>query len=369
MGNSTYREPGDDSWDYMRPYAPLRAHLMFKEIQDGVYECVILKSHPALMTTNSDDPPGSFHTRDLFSPHPVIENAWKYISRGDDRITLISGEKITPVGIEGAIHENPLVRDALMVGNDRLAPGVLVFRSPEAAALSDEEFIAAIWPSVQAGNQLADEFARITRDMIKPMGADVEYPVTDKNNIIRNAAYKLFQDVIEAMYQETVRTNGSRTNGDRTNGGQPQMAVTLSISEMEQSISDLIQEQAGIEIPDVQADFFATGVDSLRAAQIRRLLEQNFDLGGHSLATNIVYDAGNVASLARVLFKLHTGEKLQSDPTDGEREVTLMKRLIGEYGIFESRIPQASPNPEREVVVSDVPAVAGWADELTQHRS
>lgn len=337
MGDSIYREAGDDSWVYIRPYASLRPHMQFKKVGEGVYEAVYLKSHPALMSSssNSDDPPGSFHSRDLFVPHPTIENAWKYIARDDDRITLLNGEKILPLGMEGAVRESPLVRDGLMVGNDRLVPGLLLFRSAAAAALSDDEVIDAVWPMIEAANEVMDEHARITRDMIVPFAADVEYPATDKNNIIRAASYRKFEDEIEKLYNNDSQTNGVAKK-------------QLSLEDLKAYIFRVVREHAGIEVPDYESDFFAAGVDSLRAAQLRRLLQHELDLGGHSLPTNAVYDAGNVIKLAEVLYSMRMGEKLQNGHSVEKSEIAKMEELITEYSTF----PAQKSKPKGDVVVS-----------------
>ncbi|KAI0911563.1 putative NRPS-like enzyme [Ustulina deusta] len=328
MGDSIYRAPGDDSWVYIRPYANLRPHMFFKKVGEAVYEAIYLKSHPALMssTSNSNDPPGSFHSKDLYTPHPTIENAWKYIARDDDRITLLSGEKIMPVGMEGAVRESPLVRDGLMVGNDRLMPGLLLFRSTAATGLSDDEVIDEIWPIIESANEVMDEYARITRDMIAVLAADIEYPATDKNNIIRAASYREFEDVVEKLYNKDTQTNGA--------------AKQLGLEELEEYIFQVVREHAGIEVTDYETDFFAAGIDSLRAAQLRRLLQQELDLGGHSLPTNAVYDAGNVAKLAGVLHAMRTGEQLQNGHSSEKREIAKMEELISEYGSFTTRKPK-----------------------------
>ncbi|KAI0476704.1 putative NRPS-like enzyme [Xylaria cf. heliscus] len=333
MGDSIYREPGDDSWVYIRPYASLHSHMFFKKVGEGVYEAVYLKSHPALMSSssNSNDPPGSFHSRDLFVPHPTIENAWKYIARDDDRITLLNGEKILPLGMEGAVRESPLVRDGLMVGNDRLVPGLLLFRSTAAAALSDDEVINAVWPMIEAANEVMDEYARITRDMIVQLGADVEYPATDKNNIIRAASYRKFEDAIENLYKNDSQTNGVAKK-------------QLGLDDLKTYIFQVVRDHAGIEVPDYESDFFAAGIDSLRAAQLRRLLQQELDLGGHSLPTNAVYDAGNVTKLAQVLYSMRMGEKLQNGHSVEKGDITRMEEFISKYSHFPAR-------PKRDVVV------------------
>ncbi|KAI1751424.1 acetyl-CoA synthetase-like protein [Xylaria castorea] len=336
MGDSIYREPGDDSWVYIRPYASLRPHMLFKKVGEGVYEAVYLKSHPALMsaTSNSNDPPGSFHSKDLFVPHPTIENAWKYIARDDDRITLLNGEKILPLSMEGAVRESPLVRDGLMVGNDRLAPGLLLFRSTAAAALSDDEVIDAVWPLIETANEVMDEYARITRDMIVQIAADVEYPATDKNNIIRAASYRAFEDVIEILYNNDSQTDSVAKK-------------QLGLEDLKSYILRVVREYAGIEVPDYDSDFFAAGIDSLRAAQLRRLLQQELDLGGHSLATNAVYDAGNVTKLAEALYSMRTGEKLQNGHSIGKSEIAKMEELISEYSNFITH----KSKPKSDVVV------------------
>ncbi|KAJ3568470.1 hypothetical protein NPX13_g6412 [Xylaria arbuscula] len=333
MGDSIYREPGDDSWVYIRPYANLRPHMFFKKVGEGVYEAVYLKSHPALMpsTSNSDDPQGSFHSKDLYVPHPTIENAWKYVARDDDRITLLSGEKILPVGMEGAVRESPLIRDGLMVGNDRLMPGLLLFRSTAAADLSNDEVANAVWPLIEPANEVMDEYARITRDMITVLAADVEYPATDKNNIIRAASYRKFEDIIEKLYNKDMQTNG--------------VLKKLDLKELEEYVFRVVRDQAGIEVPDYETDFFAAGVDSLRAAQVRRLLQQELDLGGNSLPTNAVYDTGNVAKLAARLYSMRTGEKLSNGHSEDKREILKMEDLISEFSNF------AAQELEGDVVV------------------
>ncbi|CAJ2506925.1 Uu.00g081110.m01.CDS01 [Anthostomella pinea] len=338
MGDSIYREPGDDSWVYIRPYGSLLKHVVFKKLNEGVYECVYLKSHPALLpvTSNSDDPPGSYHSRDLFTPHPTIENAWKYIARDDDRITLLNGEKILPNSMEGTVRQSPLVRDALMVGNDRLMPGLLVFRSPAAAGLSEDEFISAISPEVKAANEIMDEFARITPDMIASIPADTEYPVTDKNNIIRAAATAKFADIITSLYDKDGKSGKN---------------LQLDIEQLEQFIVKVFRELAGVELPDLESDFFAAGIDSLRAAQVRRLLQLDLDLGGQSLPTNAVYDAGTAAKLAGVLYSMRTGQKLENGHSNDESEISKMEKLIAEYGQFDMRKPGEQPTPEKDVVI------------------
>ncbi|KAI4113110.1 MAG: hypothetical protein LQ345_005845, partial [Seirophora villosa] len=138
-GDTIRRAAGDDSWNYIRIYANIRQYIHMSPLGSSLFECVYLKGHPALSTTEvSDDPlPGSWHSKDVFTPHPTIPDTWKYVTRLDDRVTLINGEKVLPLPIEGRMREDPLVREAAVVGIDRSIPGLLVFRTVDTDALSD----------------------------------------------------------------------------------------------------------------------------------------------------------------------------------------------------------------------------------------
>ncbi len=344
MGDSIFREKGDDTWNFIRPYANLHDHMLFKRLDDGTHESVYLKSHPALMVSNSNDPPGSFHSRDLFEPHPTIPNAWKYVARHDDRITLSTGEKILPLAIEGTVRDHELVRETLMVGIDRPVPGMLVFRAQAAANMSEEEFIKAIWPSVEQANDIADEFARLTPDMVMSIPSGVDYPATDKNNIIRAGAYQTFEDQINKLYD-------ALENGVDTNGVSGSLA--LDVPGLETFLMENFKEKTGIALPDIHTDFFAAGVDSLRAIQMRRLLQSSLDLGGHSPPTNIVYDAGNVAKLARVLFALRTGDAPVNGAASSDHgdQIAVMEELVAKYARFEKRVPGTVPTDGSDYVV------------------
>ncbi|CAK7204519.1 putative NRPS-like protein biosynthetic cluster [Sporothrix eucalyptigena] len=346
VGDSMDRKPDQsDTWAYVRPYPNLNEHIVFKHVEGNTYEAVFLKSHPALLMSNSNDPPGSYHAKDLFTPHPAVPNAWKYIARQDDRLTLITGEKILPLGMEGAVREHPLVRDALMFGNDRAIPGMLVFRSQAGAALTEDEFVRAIWPSIEQANSIADEFARITRDMVASIAYGVEYPTTDKSNIIRAGATRLFATQIDAIY---ARLDGTNSGNGATNSNGVALEKPkgpLDVAGLEALIIDTFRTQTGIELSSAEADFFASGVDSLRAIQARRLFQELLDFGSYRLPTNVVYDMRNASNLAsffhRILYPDQSNGNTNGNTNDHSNGTTveedstaIMQNLVDKYSTF-----------------------------------
>ena len=100
---------------------------------------------------------------------------------------------------------------------------------------------------------------------------------------------------------------------------------------------------------DENSDFFASGVDSLKAIQMRGLIIQNLDLGGNAatLPSMIVYDCGNVETLARKLYEIRCGEA-----SNEEDEVKLMEDMIERHSALPKIVVGIGRAPKRAVVVS-----------------
>jgi len=199
---SSFRPPEDKEWSYMRLRKPVADHVLMDEIAPGIFECVALDGLPSKNTTNSDNPPNSFRTRDLFTRHPDPNksNFWKYLSRLDDRITLVNGEKVIPLEFEGRIRQHELVQEAAIFGVGRTLPGLLVFKSERASKLGDEEFINEIWSAIEAANARAETFSRIPKELVVVLPADTKYPRTDKGTFIRQQLYQEFATLIDSVY-------------------------------------------------------------------------------------------------------------------------------------------------------------------------
>lgn len=310
------REDGDDSWNFIRIYANIRKDVYMNPLGDGLYECVYLKNHPALSTSNSDFPaPGSWHSKDVFTPHPFIPDVWKYVTRIDDRITLVNGEKVLPLPIEGRIREDSLVREAVVVGIDRAIPGLLVFRATLGDYLSDEAYLDAIWPSIVDANSRAEKFSQITREMVALIPSDVEYPQTDKRSAIRSQVYSKFAHDIDEMYARLI--------------GEHEGSLQLDLPDLEDYLLSTFRDDVEVPLESLDTDFFTAGVDSLKSIQMRRIIQKNLHLNGHQLTQNIVYSTGNVRRLARYLHTLANSEKVEDTDERG-----VMKDLLDRFSTF-----------------------------------
>lgn len=307
-----------------------------KPVGDGVHECVVLDGLPTKAVSNSDTPPNSYHTNDLFVPHSTISNAWKFVGRADDRVTLINGEKVLPLPIEGRIVQNGLVNEAVIFGNDQSIPGLLLFRSESANELNDEEFLDQVWPTIDNANRYSEAFSQISREMIIVAPRDASYPVTDKASIKRAQVYREFEHEITKVY--------NRLEGNENKG-----TLRMNILELEEWIISTFQD-LGITIPNTTADFFDVGVDSLKAIEMRGLITKSLDLSksARKLPSMTVYDFGNTKRLAKALHTLQMDGKYKE-----EKPLELMAEMIEKYSILPNRIPNHTKMPEKSHVVSN----------------
>ncbi|CAI7655118.1 unnamed protein product [Penicillium glandicola] len=326
VAESISRPKGDPYWNYLKFFDNIRSYVWMKPIteSDSLFECVYLAGHPALTTSNSNEPPGSFHSKDVFTPHPTIAGRWKYISRLDDRINLVNGEKVLPLPIEGRIKQHPFVHDAIVVGVGKAAPGLLILRAdePEANRLSDDKYLSALWPTIQEVNGQAEAFSQISRNMVAILPHDAKFSRTDKGSMIRAQVYQEHSELIESLYADEQQIHGN---------------LQLDIVETERILLQLSQQELGISLSGVDANFFSEGVDSLKAIHFRRLIIQHFKFEmSQTPAQNVIFEAGCISQLARHICALQKGEIFE----DAESDRSAMTELIERYSMFERHIPQ-----------------------------
>ena len=339
----------DHAWNYLRPLPQTNPYLLFDEINPGIFELVVLSGLPSKTMSNSDDPLDSFRTRDTFVKHPTLNNAWKYLGRLDDRITLVNGEKVLPVPFEHRVRQHELVQDCLMFGVGRAFPGLLIFPGESARSLEAEELLDILWPTIQSANQKAEHFGRVSREMVKILPAGSEYPRTDKGTVIRAASYNLFSNIIEQVYQDFEAPSDVQ-------------ALSLELADLQDHLLKLLTERIGVADLDLDTDVFAAGLDSLQAITARAHIARELDIGGNALSQQVVFEHPSVRQLAAYLHALRTGSALEI-----QTEEQVMGDLVAKYSTFQPFTP-GHEKPDGEVIVSllDVLCVVCTSGPLTQ---
>lgn len=327
---------GENNWGYFEwnPFFGIDMQL----IGDGLYELVIPRRE------DSRTVHGIFHTfptlqeyrsKDLFVPHPSHPNLWKYHGRLDDVIVLSNGEKLNPVTLEKALEGHPSINRALLVGQGRFQSALLiepVWRDYELHFNQTEEaFINAIWPAVQAVNRTVPNYGQVMRNMIRSSRKDKPFKTTPKGTTQRHAVNKDYAEEIEAVFT---------AQDDRLETKLPSAIDTKSLTDYVCGIISRLLDRPNIE---PQADLFTSGLDSLRTIQLSKLLRKavtdwNRDVDVHSLNPQNLYAHPTVDKLAELLQRTLTGEGGVVQESRSEK----IAHLVSKYT---QGLPKRAPNP------------------------
>ncbi|KAI5199658.1 acetyl-CoA synthetase-like protein [Aureobasidium subglaciale] len=338
----------DKEWQYLRSNAGAE-YLTFEKNEDGLAELVIKPGWPHMAKSNRED--GSFATADLFALHDNVPDAWRYHSRADSQLTLVTGKKFDPAPLEGAIATADLLDDVLIFGNAQPFPGVLLFRSKTAQDVPDQELVQMIWPAIEKLNSGSQDHARIPKKMLVPM------PVLDQP-LEKSSKGTLQRSVVENRFAQDI--DKAYTNmGSFNVGDVPDEKVSHVIIEM---IESIVPKKA--KLAD-DTDLFSYGVDSVAGMQIRYGLRQLLPQSTKQLPLNVVEDCGTVKRLAEYVVKQRHGQELSDD----EDELKLMLRLVDQYSNFDNRSRLSSTNGQGrgENDKGDVVVLTGATGALGAH--
>ncbi|KAK0650267.1 Non-canonical non-ribosomal peptide synthetase FUB8 [Lasiodiplodia hormozganensis] len=348
-------------WNWVRPLPDAEPYLKFEPVStttssgegegETLYHLVVLPGLKAKVF--ADQPDGSYATKDLFRRHPSTPDAnmWKFVARLDDIIVLVNGEKADPVPLEEAVGRNANVRAAVVFGAQRDALGMVVVAADRAAGLSEAEIVQSVLPDLQRGNERVPAYARIAPDAIIVKPAGTQFPCTDKATVIRSLFLKQFAKEIDEFYAK---------REELANGGGEGAAE--SVVDDDADIRDLVRQtvrgelrlaekEGGADLAD-DSDFFALGMDSLQATNVRSRLLKRVNLGGgRTLATNVVFDHPSVELLTAHLLDVRAGQEENGGGPQSAEELAM--RLLEKYSTFDEppTLGTAIPSPEKESIL------------------
>jgi thioester reductase-like protein len=316
------RPPGDKEWNWLRPPEALLPYLRWTKHGDA-YECVIADGWKSKVVSNQPD--GSYATRDLFVRHPTKGDRFKYVGRLDDWLALVNGEKINPVQFEQTVQTDPHVAEAVVFGAGQVAAGLIIVAAKGYDEVTEDEFIKLVQPTIDAANARAEAYAKIDREHIRVMRAEAlnDCPKTDKGTVIRAAFYKKFEALIKSVYEDAERATDANL----------QLDLDGTVAWLKQLVVEILalDEAKTAELSE-DADFFAMGLDSLGAYRMFSRIVKTLDLGvrASEVAGNVCFEYPSVAALASFLSALRSGGAY-ARRTDTDE----MQALIDRYGSFD----------------------------------
>ncbi|KAK2603822.1 hypothetical protein QQS21_004024 [Conoideocrella luteorostrata] len=271
-----YSQPNPKLWQYFifnseqmgavwRPHDP----------EEGIYELALRRKDPndpldqAVFYTFPDLTEWS--TGDLYKAHPTLKDHWLYQGRADNVIVFSNGEKLNPVTIEDGVVGHRLIKGALVVGQDRFQPALIL--EPNTPPKSEDEaqrLIDDVWPLIEELNKETVAHGRISRQLVALSDPDIPFPRAGKGTIQRVAATRAYKQMSDEMYQRAGAINAADV-----------VSIDLSTkSSVLQSLLELLTDKMKITQIEADTDFFSAGIDSLQVLTISRLLKAGFEASG-----------------------------------------------------------------------------------------
>ncbi|KAF9219622.1 L-aminoadipate-semialdehyde dehydrogenase [Gyrodon lividus] len=327
---TSYRDfDTDKGWNWVRakgPYANngVNDYLRFENRGDGTYELYVLdgwhtKARSCVM---SNQPDGSYATKDLFVKHPTIPDTYKFIGRIDDTLVMVNGEKTNPVPIELTLRSSPYIADAIVFGAARTQIGALILPTEAAKDCSHKEFARRVAPIVALANAEAPSHSQLSTEALMFLPHGTMIPRADKGSIIRPRVYKEFEKVIDEVYRRLEGELGCEEK--RCVGGEADARATVRelIGKTIERPTDNLEDDT---------DLFEFGLDSLQSTRIRNAIQRGVDLGGKKLSSNAVFEYPSITQMAKLIVLLSSGkdtDALQRSPQE------TMLELVEKYGHF-----------------------------------
>lgn len=253
-----------------------------------------------------------FVVQDFLRPNPKApKTQFQFLGRADDLIVLANGEKIRCTSLEATVADDPRVTDAIAFGEGRNHLGLIVEAAPDVQLDCSnlekvEQFLEAIWPTVDSGNKLTDSHGAVSQDMIivtsyshRPLKR------TAKGSLARKEIFDSFEKEIDATYARVETANvESLPDLDDISALEQYICQTLT------EILGLSQKAAPIGVED---DIFEMGMNSLQATRLLNTLKvalkkrRGTEAVEPGLSKGFVYLHPTVASQCKALVAFALG--------------------------------------------------------------
>lgn len=318
--------PRREDWASLE-WHPMQEVIMEPAI-DGTYE-MVMKRNTALegvrsLSCNFPDAE-TWHTKDLFKPHPTKPNLWTFHGRTDDIIVLSNGEKFNPVYSETHITAHPLLNGAIIIGQG--FPQASLVLEPKEPTRDFKSLVDELWPTIEQANSQAPGHGRITKRMIICSSPSKPFDRTAKGTVMRSSTNKKYEKEISQLHEEGAANNAASIE-----------LTSLDLAGATSFVRDIIyQVFPGHELKD-DDDFFDLGLNSLHIAELISHLKSGIRSGNPDsdvswISTPLAYENPSINALAGSLLH-HLDTKAEPIVTGGDRatgRVEKMEHLVQKY--------------------------------------
>ena len=289
----------------------------FRPHSENLYELVVKRGPTVIQyqpTFSLFPDLQEFSTRDLFSPHPTKPDLWAYEGRTDDLIIFLTGLKTNPLAFEHLVGIHPEVRTALMAGDKRLQPALIV-EPAESSALSmieRAELIERLWPLVQEANTGSPAHAKVLKTHIMIALPEKPFARASKGTVQRASTLEMYSQELDTLY----------TDADRlTTPSLRSQLRHLAEDDLTHCIVEEILKVTGWKELLIDDNLFVRDMDSLQVLALTRELRHLFC---GDVAPSTIYANFTAKLLTRAIQKLLSQEQVMQahHATETEQAVT-----------------------------------------------
>ena len=347
MGQAPIEVTAREDWAYMRFSLP--AWSRFDRATPDKYELVHARVpeldllQPAFVTF-----PGAeeWRTKDLFSRHPTKPDHWLHRGRADDVVVLSNGEKFVPVAFEQVVETVPEVSSAIVAGDGRFQPCLLV--EPKTPLAGDdvegrERLMRKMWPAVERANKTAAAHARVSADFVIFTAPEKPLVRAAKGAVQRRRSLRLYEPEIEALY----RHNDVLSSAAAPSKGALDLSSFASTCS---SLQEWVMGHTGLERrPDAGADLFRFGLDSLGVLTLVRRV--NASAGRQALSTRAVYSNPTIRGIASLVAPEREVNGVSQNTLSREARMEAMYRSLSSNLPINVRHPVQPPDSQGPTVL------------------
>jgi thioester reductase-like protein/acyl-CoA synthetase (AMP-forming)/AMP-acid ligase II len=322
--------------------------VVMEDAEDGLAEMVIKPTGDTRITAIFSTFPDitEWRTKDLFAPHPTRKGLWRYTGRRDDVIVFKNGEKFNPVTFEKTIEDVHWVKGAIVVGQARFQPALLI--EPVWSKVEDKDaqtLLDELWPAIEEANKEAPAHAQMYKNKIAFSRRDKPFVRAAKGSIIRRATGNVYTEEIEALF--------SNEGFDDQISKLTKESDLTAAKEVVRKVVELVtgRPQDG-QLDD--KDIFDLGVDSLQAMGISSALSHSMKADGSKQSQNIlprdIYSNPTINKLAAAVHS-KLGSTNASSQLSVPRE-EIMAKMVEKYTANLPYSTSPLPSlPEKQTVI------------------
>ncbi|KAI0387834.1 hypothetical protein F5Y04DRAFT_286810 [Hypomontagnella monticulosa] len=311
--------PAREDWSWHEFNPLVKYEMQEYDSTEGTFELVVFANESTKDTAAVyHNLPGTkeYRTKDLFIRHPQKPQLYKYYGRRDDIIVLANGEKFNPIPLEVNIQNHPALKGALVIGNGRTQPALLVEPKESLEEEGRGQLLRDIWPLVEKSNNLVPGQGRIHYGKILCALPGLPFTRTGKGTIVRKLTEQAYEDQIDELYAETPhQSEPLAVTLERGPGGDYELPMVINSVRRIMTLSF----PQGATIGEHE-DFFAYGLDSVQTIEIVANLKRT--LRGHHgnpsavtwISPRTIFHKPNIAELSQTVKDfLDKGEALEED--------------------------------------------------------